>query len=161
MASITIRGLDDDLKQRLRLRAARNGRSMEDEARTILRGVDRVDPPQVSRHPAASAAPQPEAEPAGRRVLLIIGGGIAAYKSLDLIRRLQDRGLTVRCVLTAAAQFITPLAADAQRRAGSPTCSIRQAARCRPYPVGARCRSGGGGAGDRRSDGQDGERPCR
>ncbi len=39
MASITIRGLDDDLKQRLRLRAARNGRSMEDEVRTILRGV--------------------------------------------------------------------------------------------------------------------------
>ena len=39
MASITIRGLDDDLKQRLRLRAARHGRSMEDEARTILRGM--------------------------------------------------------------------------------------------------------------------------
>ena len=37
MASITIRQLDEDLKQRLRLRAARNGRSMEDEARTILR----------------------------------------------------------------------------------------------------------------------------
>ena len=37
MASITIRQLDDDLKKRLRLRAARNGRSMEDEARTILR----------------------------------------------------------------------------------------------------------------------------
>ena len=39
MASITIRQLDDELKQRLRLRAARNGRSMEDEARTILRQV--------------------------------------------------------------------------------------------------------------------------
>jgi phosphopantothenoylcysteine decarboxylase/phosphopantothenate--cysteine ligase len=114
MASITIRGLDDDLKQRLRLRAARNGRSMEDEARTILRGVDRIDPPRVSRRAAARAAPPPEAEPAGRRVLLIIGGGIAAYKSLDLIRRLQERGATVRCVLTAAAQkFITPLAAGA------------------------------------------------
>src|SRR4029077_6443152 len=37
MASITIRQLDDKLKQRLRLRAARHGRSMEDEARTILR----------------------------------------------------------------------------------------------------------------------------
>jgi len=36
MASITIRQLDDDLKQRLRLRAARNGRSMEEEARIIL-----------------------------------------------------------------------------------------------------------------------------
>jgi phosphopantothenoylcysteine decarboxylase/phosphopantothenate--cysteine ligase len=47
-------------------------------------------------------------------VLLIIGGGIAAYKSLDLIRRLQDCGATVRCILTRAAQeFITPLAAGA------------------------------------------------
>ena len=45
---------------------------------------------------------------------MIIGGGIAAYKSLDLIRRLRERGATVRCVLTAAAQkFITPLAAGA------------------------------------------------
>jgi phosphopantothenoylcysteine decarboxylase/phosphopantothenate--cysteine ligase len=48
------------------------------------------------------------------RILLIIGGGIAAYKSLDLIRRLQDGGARVRCILTAAAQhFITPLAAGA------------------------------------------------
>ena len=51
---------------------------------------------------------------AGRRVLLIIGGGIAAYKSLDLIRRLRERGASVRCVLTGGAQrFITPLAASA------------------------------------------------
>ncbi len=48
----------------------------------------------------------------GRRVLLIIGGGIAAYKSLDLIRRLRERGVAVRCVMTAGAQhFITPLSA--------------------------------------------------
>jgi phosphopantothenoylcysteine decarboxylase/phosphopantothenate--cysteine ligase len=47
-------------------------------------------------------------------VLVIIGGGIAAYKSLDLIRRLKERGLAVRCVLTKAAeQFVTPLAAGA------------------------------------------------
>jgi phosphopantothenoylcysteine decarboxylase/phosphopantothenate--cysteine ligase len=46
------------------------------------------------------------------RILLIIGGGIAAYKSLDLIRRLKERGVSVRCILTKAAQeFITPLAA--------------------------------------------------
>ncbi len=46
----------------------------------------------------------------GRRVLLIIGGGIAAYKSLDLIRRLRERGALVRAVMTAAAKhFITPL----------------------------------------------------
>lgn len=49
-----------------------------------------------------------------KRILLIIGGGIAAYKSLDLIRRLRERGAKVRCVLTAAAQhFVTPLAAGA------------------------------------------------
>ena len=50
----------------------------------------------------------------GKRVLLIIGGGIAAYKSLDLIRRLRERGVRVKVVMTAAAQqFITPLAAGA------------------------------------------------
>ena len=37
MASITIRNLDDDVKTRLRVRAAENGRSMEEEARLILR----------------------------------------------------------------------------------------------------------------------------
>ena len=48
------------------------------------------------------------------RVLLIIGGGIAAYKALDLIRRLKERGATVRVVMTTAAQeFVTPLAAGA------------------------------------------------
>jgi phosphopantothenoylcysteine decarboxylase / phosphopantothenate---cysteine ligase len=45
-----------------------------------------------------------------KRVLLLIGGGIAAYKCLELIRRLRERGTTVRCVLTAAAhEFVTPL----------------------------------------------------
>jgi phosphopantothenoylcysteine decarboxylase/phosphopantothenate--cysteine ligase len=45
-----------------------------------------------------------------RRILLIISGGIAAYKSLDLIRRLRERGAAVRCVITAAAKhFVTPL----------------------------------------------------
>ncbi len=49
-----------------------------------------------------------------RRILLIIGGGIAAYKSLDLIRRLRERGAKVRCVMTRGAQqFVTPLAAGA------------------------------------------------
>ena len=48
------------------------------------------------------------------RVTLIIGGGIAAYKALDLIRRLKERHILVRCVLTKAAQqFVTPLAASA------------------------------------------------
>jgi phosphopantothenoylcysteine decarboxylase/phosphopantothenate--cysteine ligase len=49
-----------------------------------------------------------------KRILLIIGGGIAAYKSLDLIRRLKERGVAVRVVMTEAAQrFVTPLAAGA------------------------------------------------
>src|SRR5215213_5297188 len=46
----------------------------------------------------------------GRRILLIIAGGIAAYKSLELIRRLRERGAAVRVVMTEAArQFVTPL----------------------------------------------------
>ena len=50
----------------------------------------------------------------GKRILMIIAGGIAAYKSLELIRRLGDRGVRVRCILTAAgARFITPLAVPA------------------------------------------------
>ena len=45
----------------------------------------------------------------GRRVLLIIGGGIAAYKSLELIRALQKRGAAVVPVMTrAASEFVTP-----------------------------------------------------
>ncbi len=51
---------------------------------------------------------------AGKRILLIIGGGIAAFKSLDLIRRLRDQGATVTPVLTKAAEeFVTPLSASA------------------------------------------------
>ncbi|MDI7864763.1 bifunctional phosphopantothenoylcysteine decarboxylase/phosphopantothenate--cysteine ligase CoaBC [Rhizobiaceae bacterium n13] len=50
----------------------------------------------------------------GKRILLIISGGIAAYKSLDLIRRLRERGAAVRPVMTAGAQqFVTPLAVGA------------------------------------------------
>jgi phosphopantothenoylcysteine decarboxylase / phosphopantothenate---cysteine ligase len=46
------------------------------------------------------------------RILLVVSGGIAAYKALDLIRRLKDRGATVQVVMTSAArQFISPLSA--------------------------------------------------
>ena len=49
-----------------------------------------------------------------KRILLIISGGIAAYKSLDLIRRLREREAIVRCVLTrAGAEFVTPLSVQA------------------------------------------------
>ena len=51
---------------------------------------------------------------AGRHILLVICGGIAAYKALDLIRRLKERGASVTPVLTAAgAQFVTPLSVSA------------------------------------------------
>ena len=46
----------------------------------------------------------------GKRILLIVGGGIAAYKSLDLVRRLKERGASVRAILTSGgAAFVTPL----------------------------------------------------
>ena len=51
---------------------------------------------------------------AGKRILLIIGGGIAAYKCPDLIRRLRERGAAVRPVMTAAArEFVTELSVGA------------------------------------------------
>ena len=51
---------------------------------------------------------------AGKRVLLIIGGGIAAYKTLELIRRLRDAGASVTPVLTrAGGEFVTPLSVSA------------------------------------------------
>jgi phosphopantothenoylcysteine decarboxylase/phosphopantothenate--cysteine ligase len=121
MASLTIRKLDDAIRDELRLRAARNGRSVEDEVRVILR-----DASQNSSAPAAAAsqavlqgaAAKPrfhrDAASSFPRVTLIIGGGIAAYKALDLIRRLKERYIRVRCVLTRAAQqFVTPLSASA------------------------------------------------
>lgn len=50
----------------------------------------------------------------GKRVLLVISGGIAAYKSLDLIRRLRERGVEVRSVLTeGATHLVTPLSVAA------------------------------------------------
>jgi phosphopantothenoylcysteine decarboxylase/phosphopantothenate--cysteine ligase len=118
MASLTIRKLDEGIKAYLRLRSAKNGRSVEEEVRVILREYL-----EGSSVPAgASLAPAEAGSPVTRhpsvadqlRVTLIIGGGIAAYKALDLIRRLKERHIHVRCVLTKAAQqFVTPLAASA------------------------------------------------
>jgi phosphopantothenoylcysteine decarboxylase/phosphopantothenate--cysteine ligase len=63
--------------------------------------------------PANTGFVSREANPA-RRIVLIIGGGIAAYKCLELIRRLRERGINVRAVMTKAAQeFITPLSVGA------------------------------------------------
>ena len=113
MASLTVRQLDEKLKKQLRLRAAKNGRSVEDEVRTILRSAA-ADTDTFVPAPSAKGKTERGAATDARRVLLIIGGGIAAYKSLDLIRRLRERGIAVRVVMTDAAQkFITPLSAGA------------------------------------------------
>src|SRR5262245_45676183 len=115
MPSMTVRQLDEGIKRQLRLRAARNGRSVEDEVRTILRsaaadGDEFVAPAAGERSPARDR----RSDTGAPRVLLIIGGGIAAYKSLDLIRRMKERGVAVRVVMTEAAQeFITPLSTSA------------------------------------------------
>jgi phosphopantothenoylcysteine decarboxylase / phosphopantothenate---cysteine ligase len=122
MASLTIRKLDEGVKAYLRLRSARNGRSVEEEVRVILREMIEGRPYSAEAHqqavPQAAEAPARAIRHADAtdqpRVTLIIGGGIAAYKALDLIRRLMERHLHVRCVLTKAAQqFVTPLAASA------------------------------------------------
>jgi phosphopantothenoylcysteine decarboxylase/phosphopantothenate--cysteine ligase len=125
VASLVIRGIDERLKKRLRLRAAENGRSMEEEARQVLAaGVTRG---AALAGAMAAESPSRQADVAAvksnllgegtlrtKRILLIIGGGIAAYKSLDLIRRLRERGAAVRVIMTAAArEFVTPLAAGA------------------------------------------------
>lgn len=50
----------------------------------------------------------------GKNILLIIGGGIAAYKALELVRRLAERGVGTRAILTkAGAEFVTPLSVSA------------------------------------------------
>src|SRR6476660_927613 len=123
MASLTIRKLDEALKAYLRLRSAKNGRSLEEEVRVILRETLQGRPSELpvaaprsalAPEDAPSRAPR-RADPSGQpRITLIIGGGIAAYKALDLIRRLKERHIHVRCVLTKAAQqFVTALAASA------------------------------------------------
>ncbi len=111
MASITIRNLDDATKERLRLRAALNGRSMEEEVRLVLGELNNEPSTPATLPHAVSTA---SGSLAGRRILLIIGGGIAAYKCLDLIRRLRERGAKIRPILTKAAEeFVTPLAVGA------------------------------------------------
>jgi phosphopantothenoylcysteine decarboxylase/phosphopantothenate--cysteine ligase len=123
MASLTIRKLDDAVKAYLRLRSAGNGRSVEEEVRVILGDLIQGRPESPGSSSAAlspsaeasSAHPPGHAQATGQaRVTLIIGGGIAAFKSLELIRRLKERHIDVRCVLTKAAQhFVTPLSASA------------------------------------------------
>src|SRR5436305_3701273 len=113
MGSLTVRNLSEEVKKRLRLRAAANGRSMEEEVRLLL--ADGAAEAPSARSVARPKQGKPAAIAASaRRVLLIISGGIEAYKSLDLIRRLRERGYAVRVVMTRAAQeFVTPLSVGA------------------------------------------------
>ena len=112
MGSLTVRNISEDVKKRLRLRAAANGRSMEEEIRLLL-AEGAADAP-VAAKPNVRPAKAAPSEAAASQVLLIIGGGIAAYKSLDLIRRLRERAIAVRVVMTRAAQeFVTPMSVGA------------------------------------------------
>ncbi len=143
MASITIRNLNGKTKKWLRVRAAQNGRSMEEEARLLFDQLQadensNIATPAESGPPISNASLQIEpvsmtgqtdevAERlrgsiagtgseilAGKQVLLVITGGIAAYKCLEFIRRLRDRGASIKTVLTkSAAEFITPLSIGA------------------------------------------------
>ena len=120
MASLTIRKLDEAIKV---LSAAPLG-----QERPLGRGRSPGHPAaSIARAARTASSALPRAStagcPAGGRappaigqasVTLIIGGGIAAFKSLELIRRLKERHIDVRCVLTKAAQqFVTPLSASA------------------------------------------------
>ncbi len=119
MASITIRNLDEGVKDLLRRMAAENNRSMEEQARVMIRESVQHESVAAMRVGSATAgraatAPVRPGTLSGKRILLIIGGGIAAYKALDLIRRLRERGASVRCIMTMAAQeFVTPLSVGA------------------------------------------------
>jgi phosphopantothenoylcysteine decarboxylase/phosphopantothenate--cysteine ligase len=116
MGSLTVRNLPESVKRRLRLRAAANGRSMEEEVRLLLaEGAAETAPAKAASTPKPAGRPEAApTEPAACRILLVIAGGIAAYKSLDLIRRLRERHIAVRVVMTRAAQeFVTPMSVGA------------------------------------------------
>ena len=88
----------------------RNGSSV------TLKTADKVRAYMASQRRPAPAEPvsYKTARAAAKRIVLIIGGGIAAYKCLELIRRLREAGIAVRAVMTRAAQeFVTPLSVGA------------------------------------------------
>ncbi len=141
MASLTIRKLDDDAEEapapaRRAERPLDGGRGAHHPAaRRRRRGRQRRGPgrqaPRFRRSASEQAEPSPgdAPGPGAKRVLLIIGGGIAAYKSLDLIRRLRERGAAVRCVLTDGGAGVRHAAVGRRARgraASSPTCSTPQ-----------------------------------
>src|SRR5687768_2818398 len=75
-----------------------------------LKTADKVRAFMAGRGWPAPAGTPSHAMSAAPRIVLIIGGGIAAYKCLELIRRLREVGIGVRVVMTRAAhEFVTPL----------------------------------------------------
>ncbi|MGC6485778.1 MAG: bifunctional phosphopantothenoylcysteine decarboxylase/phosphopantothenate--cysteine ligase CoaBC [Candidatus Puniceispirillales bacterium] len=70
--------------------------------------------PETLKSTAQLDQPATAAAPTDTRILLIISGGIAAYKALELIRRMRDKGWAVRCIMTrSASEFVTPLSVSA------------------------------------------------
>lgn len=107
MASITIRNLSPEIKEALRIRAAQNSISMEEAARRLLSNST-----TFTTHSSQASTVEMQSLQS-KSLLLVIGGSIAAYKALDLIRRLKERGAHLNIIMTKAAQkFITPLAAE-------------------------------------------------
>ena len=148
MASITIRQLDDELKQRLRLRAARNGRSMEDEVRTILRRrpreSDAASPAsRAPRRRGAAARRRGPPKPRGHETRPARSSAAASRPTSRSISfaGCKERGAARALHSDRAAQkFITPLAAGAlcgRARLHRPVRS-RERIRRRPHPAGAR-----------------------
>lgn len=116
MASLTVRNLDPQTKQQLREQAARNGRSMEEEVRLLLAdGIDQVRKNTIQPHSNQPQTQSPVPATSGsKHILLVITGGIAAYKALELIRLMKKAGHQVTTVMSAAArEFITDLSVGA------------------------------------------------
>ncbi|OPB32414.1 bifunctional phosphopantothenoylcysteine decarboxylase/phosphopantothenate--cysteine ligase CoaBC [Bartonella sp. AR 15-3] len=108
MANITLRNVSLEIQEFLRIRAAQKNISIEEEIFHLLNNLAETS---IISPRQASATEQQSLK--SKSILLIIGGSIAAYKALDLIRRLRERGAHLNIVMTRAAQkFITPLSAE-------------------------------------------------
>ena len=89
-------------------------KNLRSGASVTLKTADKVRAYMSQQRHLAPAADLPHATAVARHIILIIGGGIAAYKCLELIRRLRERGTAVRAVMTRAAhEFVTPLSVGA------------------------------------------------
>ncbi len=100
----------------------------------------------------------------GKRILLIIGGGIAAYKTLELIRRLKERGASVRAVLTkAGTEFVTPLSVASLTgdKVFTDLFSLTDEAEIGHIELSRDADPSGRRAGNGGPDGEDGGRFCR